>query len=142
MRLPAGVLVLVLSACGSVQAIDPDATTADAWHSSCVLKVPLITTVNSDGSGYGDGCVHGSWNLQSRNGTTTPVTVGLSGNTAQVHPVGIAIGFDTLDTASTFAVHVSGSGQENMGSVSSYAQLKAPLNTISATQIGTVDASA
>jgi hypothetical protein len=58
-----------------------------------------------------------------------------------VAPVPITIGSNPLDPTSTFAVHVSGSGQANTAGQFSYAQLTAWLNTVSETQIGTVDAS-
>jgi hypothetical protein len=136
-------VVVLLAGCGSVQAQgDRDAGTPDAWQDSCVLPVPLITTVESDGPGYGNSCLHGSWNLQALNGATTPPSVGETGHTGVVRPTPIALGFNSLDPASTFAVHVSGSGQEDMGTVFSYAQLWAPLNTLSGTQVGTVDAHA
>jgi hypothetical protein len=141
------VFVAFLAACGSVEAFPgqdagmPDVM-PDAWEQSCTLPVPLITTVESVSPGYGNSCLHGGWNLQALNGSTMPPTAEQAGKTAVVRPVPIALGFNTLDRTSTFAVHVSGSGQENSGPVFSYAQLWAPLNTLSATQVGTVDASA
>jgi hypothetical protein len=140
-------VLLSITACGKVvpsatDAAVTDAGMPDAWESSCVLPVPLITPVESANPGYGNSCLHGSWNLQALNGTTTPPSVEQPGHTALVHPTPIALGFNMIDRTSTFAVHVSGNGQENMNGVFSYAQLAAPLNTISATEVGTVDASA
>jgi hypothetical protein len=48
---------------------------------------------------------------------------------------------DPLDHTSAFAIHVSGGGQQNMGATSAFAQLTASLNTLSATEVGSVDAS-
>jgi hypothetical protein len=135
------VLALLLAACGKVVA-SSDAGMPDAWESSCVVPAPMITPVESAEPGYGNSCLHGSWNLQALNGTTMPPSVEKPGHTALVRPTPIARGFNDLDGMSEFAIHVSGSGQENMGAVFSYAQLAAPLNTISATEVGTVDASA
>jgi hypothetical protein len=136
-------MVVWLAGCGVVKAESgPDAMEPDPWQSSCTLPTPLITVVDSASGGYGNKCLHGSWNLQSLNGSTSPPSVGLDGNTAQVRPTAIIAGFNTLDLTSTFAIHVSGSGQQNVGQTFSYAQLGAPLNAASATQVGSVDASA
>jgi hypothetical protein len=142
------IFVALLAACGSVDALPspdapmPDAVMPDAWQQSCKLSVPLITTIDAATPGYGNSCLHGTWNLQAFNGTTMPPTAGQDGGTVIVRPAAIALGFNTLDPTSTFAIHVSGSGQENNGTMFSYAQLSAPLNTIDGGQVGTVDASA
>src|SRR6266496_1383566 len=60
--------LLWFAACGNVVAPASDAAMPDAWESSCVLPVPLITKVESADPGYGNSCLHGSWNLQARNG--------------------------------------------------------------------------
>ncbi|HEX3757558.1 MAG TPA: hypothetical protein VHW23_02590 [Kofleriaceae bacterium] len=142
---PAG-LVLALAACGSVSSnTTPDAAVdappADAWASSCAPPA-AITTVETADASFGNSCVHGLWFLQALNGTTTPTAPGRPDNTTPVVPMSIAIDFDPLDPSSTFAVHVTGSGQENTGTTFAFAQLTASLNAPSATQIGTVDATA
>jgi hypothetical protein len=132
-----------MTGCGKV--LDPttgDAAMPDAWQQSCVPPVPLVTTVESASPGYGNSCLHGSWNLQVLNGTAMPPAPEQTGFTAKVRPTAIARGFNTLDPTSTFAIHVTGSGQENVGGVFSYAQLFAPLNAPAVGQVGTVDASA
>jgi hypothetical protein len=143
-----GVWALVapwLFACGSVQSkVEPDApdldaaAPADAWQPSCAPE-PLITRVESASAYYGDSCVHGSWNIQARNGTTVPATP-IPDAFVPVVPVSITIGSNPLDPTSTFAVHVSGSGQGTVDQ-GSYAALIARLNVVSPTEIGTVDAS-
>jgi hypothetical protein len=130
-----GCLVVVLAACGSVRG---DAAPIDAWATSCV-PAPLITTIETASASFGDACLHGRWYLQAANGTTMPPAPGRSDNTAVVVPVPITIGSNPLDPSSTFAVHVSGSGQENVGATFSYAQLTAALNAPSETEIGSVD---
>jgi hypothetical protein len=137
---PAG-LVLVLAACGSVTSQAPDAPPADAWVANCAPPA-LITTVEAADAGFGNACVHGQWYLEALNGTTTPTAPGHPNNLVPVVPSPITIGSDPLDPSSTFAVHVSGMGQQNVGTTFSYAQLTASLNTPSATQIGSVDVSA
>ena len=131
-------LAALLPACGSVS--DPgtvDAAPEDAWNRSCVPEA-LVTRVESVDPYYGTDCVHGGWYLESLNGTTSPAA---SETPVAVAPASITLGSNPLDPTSTFAVHVSGSGQENVGTQFSYAQLTAWLNTVSETQIGTVDAS-
>lgn len=118
-----------------------DSLPPDSWDKNCVLPEPLITTIDAARADYSNSCLHGNWSLQSLNGTTMPVTVGQAGNTAIVRPTAIDPGFNSLDRTSTFAVHVSGSGQQNAGETFSYAQLSASLNTYGS-QVGTVDASA
>jgi hypothetical protein len=136
-----------LTACGDVKsqaqdaAVVRDVAVADAWLSSCV-STQLITTIESNDPAFGNECLHGSWYLQSPNGTTMPPAPGQPNNTAPVIPATITIGTDPLDPASTYAVHVLGSGQQNMGTVFSFAQLTVSLNTLSETQVGNVDASA
>lgn len=131
-----------LAACGSVNApVTQDAAIApDAWAKSCAPD-PLITTVETNSPAFGNLCLHGSWYIQALNGTTMPGTAGPD-NTAPVIPTPITIGTDPLDPASTLAIHASGSGQQNMGATFAFAQLTASLNTLSATEVGTVDASA
>jgi hypothetical protein len=135
-------LAALLPACGSVRDQgDPDAApAADAWQRSCA-PAQLITRVESADPFYGDDCVHGGWSLEALNGVTTPATAGGPDRQASVPPESITLGANPLDPSSTFAVHVSGSGQANTGTEFTYAQLAARLNTISETQIGTVDAS-
>ena len=133
-----GGLAALLPACGNVT--DPagvDARADDAWLQSCAPG-PLVTRVESADPYYGSECIHGGWYLEAFNGTTVPAT---AGRTVPVAPVSITLGSNPLDPTSTFAVRVSGSGQENIAGQFSYAQLTATLNTISETQIGTVDAS-
>ncbi|HEU4730473.1 MAG TPA: hypothetical protein VFT22_21390 [Kofleriaceae bacterium] len=142
---PAG-LVLVLAACGDVanRAVDPspaDASSADAWAASCAPPA-AITTVEAADAGFSNSCIHGQWVLQALNGTTMPAAPGRPDNTVPVIPMSIPIGFDPFDPSSTFAVHVTGAGQENTGTTFAYAQLTASLNAPSATQIGAVDATA
>jgi hypothetical protein len=135
-------LATALAACGQIPALPGPDADLPPWQPSCVVPAPLITLVSSDSPGYGNDCLHGSWNLQSLNGTTTPSSVDQPGHAAIVRPTAIAPGDNPLALDSTFAVHVSGSGQQNVGNTFSYAQLGAPLNTLSTSQIGTVDASA
>jgi len=71
-----------------------------------------------------------------------PAAPGRPNNLVPVVPSPITIGTDPFDQSSTFAVHVTGNGQQNVGTMFSFAQLTASLNTPSATQIGSVDASA
>jgi hypothetical protein len=137
---PAGV-VLVFAACGSVKNLADDAAPADAWTSSCAPPA-LITTVETADAGFSNTCIHGQWYLEALNGTTTPVAAGRPNNLVPVVPSSITIGTDPLDPSSTFAVHVTGSGQQNKGTTFAFAQLTASLNAPSATQIGSVDASA
>lgn len=140
------VLLLLLAGCGSVQAVADaalaDGALPDAWQQSCLATVPLITTIESDSPLYSNKCLNGAWRLEVLNGTSTPSAVEQDGHAAIVRPTGIALGFNTLDGQSTFAVHVSGSGQENIGGVFTYAQLWAPMNNPGAGMVGTVDASA
>jgi hypothetical protein len=138
-----GLLVVVLAACGSVnEPVQPDAAAMpDAWSQNCA-PAPLVTIIESASPAYGNACLHGSWYLQAFNGTTTPATVGNPDNTAAVIPSSITIGSNPLDQASTFAVHVSGNGQQNTATQPAYVQLTASLNTLSATEVGSVDASA
>jgi len=114
-----------------------DAPADAAWLSSCAPG-PLVTRVESADPYYGTECIHGGWYLESLNGTTMPANTGAP---VSVPPVPITLGSNPLDPTSTFAVHATGSGQANTGTQYSYAQLTAWLNTISETQIGTVDAS-
>jgi hypothetical protein len=134
-------LTLVLAACGSVTSQAPDAPPADAWTASCAPPA-LITTVEAADAGFSNTCIHGQWYLEALNGTTMPAAPGRPNNLVPVVPSPITIGTDPLDPSSTFAVHVSGSGQQNMGTTFAFAQLTASLNTPSATQIGSVDATA
>jgi hypothetical protein len=97
-----------------------------------------VTRIESDDPYYGNDCIHGGWYLESFNGTTNPAATAAA---VPVTPVPITLGSNPLDPTSTFAVHVSGSGQANTESQYSYAQLTAWLNTASGTQIGTVDVS-
>ncbi|HMG57240.1 MAG TPA: hypothetical protein VK601_27260 [Kofleriaceae bacterium] len=142
-----GGLVVALAACGSVRSGTSDAAApadtgpADAWASSCA-PAALLTTVESADPGFGNACVHGAWFLQAFSGTSVPTASGRPDNTAPVVPTAITIGTDPLDQSSTYAVHVSGAGQENTGTMFAYAQLTASLNALTATQIGTVDVTA
>jgi hypothetical protein len=139
---PAGA-VLVLAACGSVtnQAADAPVADPDAWAASCAPPA-AITTVEAADAGFSNTCVHGQWYLEALNGTTMPAAPGQPDNAVSVVPMSIPIGFDPFDPSSTFAVHVTGSGQQNTGTTFAFAQLTASLNAPSATQIGTVDATA
>ena len=139
-RCCACVLVVALAACGSVREVEEDAA-ADAWTSSCQTE-QLVTTVQTAAPGYGDRCIHGRWTLEALNGATTPDAPNGPGHSASVTPEPITIGSNPLDPSSTFAVHVSGNGQQNNPPTYSYAQLFAPLNTASESQVGTVDATA
>jgi hypothetical protein len=137
---PTGV-VLVLAACGSVtNQVPADATPGDAWSASCA-PTALITRVEAADAGYNNECIHGEWFLQSFNGVTMPATSG-PGDSVPVVPTVITIGSDPLDTSSTYAVHVTGRGQENTTTSSAFVQLNASLNAPSPTQQGTVDARA
>lgn len=122
-------------------AVDARVPVVDAGLRSCAAPAS-ITRVESAETGYGGSCIHGSWTLEALNGTTSPVAVGLPGNTAAVVPTALTMGQNTVDSTSTFAVHVTGSGQQNTATGSSFAQLNAALNTISPTEFGVVDASA
>lgn len=145
-----GGLVVAIAACGSVKNQDRDPTdaavvsdgpSADAWAMNCVAEA-VVARVESTDSGYGGNCVHGTWVLEALNGTTVPSAPDQAGHAAAVHPTAITLGSNPLDPGSTFAVHVSGIGQEDVGTTFSYAQLNAPLNRPSASQVGSVDASA
>jgi len=137
-----GGLVVALAACGSVRSLNSDAgVPADAWASSCA-PAALLTKVETTDPAFGDACVHGAWFLQAFTGTSVPTASGQPDNTAPVVPTPITIGSDMKDPSSTYAVHVSGAGQENTGTTFGYAQLTASLNALSATQIGTVDVTA
>ena len=144
-----------LAACGSVAASDPDAagpgsdapaTDAASGLPSCTPTAAstTITTVESANAGYGDGCIRGGWTLEAFNGTTSPVAVGKPANTALVSPTRLQSEGEVneVNMASTYAVHVSGSGQTNNPPQSTYAQLTASLNRGSDTDVGIVDASA
>jgi hypothetical protein len=109
------------------------------WTPSCA-PTTRITPVESSAVSYGDDCVHGSWMLQSKNGTTVPATPVSEADVA-VPPSAIARGFNPLDPASAFAIHVTGQGQVNHGNDTSYADIVATLNTNSDDETGTVDAS-
>jgi hypothetical protein len=100
----------------------------------------LITDVQSTDPGYGNGCIRGAWTLEAVTGTTTP-PVGQTDNTVLVSPVAIGMGSNPLAPSSTFAIHVSGSGQHNVPPNFGYAELFASLNHPSDDEIGTVDAS-
>jgi hypothetical protein len=137
-----------LAACGSVTErplpdAQPDAQ-PDAWPMTCATP-PDITAIESSASGYGNACIHGSWQLQSPNGVTVPSTEGAANRTTPVVPtaIGVTQHPNTLDPSSKYAMYVSGVGQKNdpAGVGFSYAQLSAALNTLSSTQIGSVDAS-
>lgn len=120
---------------------DPDAT-PDAWQPNCIVTVPLITTIESDSPLYSNKCLNGTWRLEVLNGASVPPAADQPGHTATVRPIGIALDFNTLDTQSTFAIHVSGSGQMNSGGTFTYAQLWAALNNPGPGMVGTVDATA
>jgi hypothetical protein len=133
-----------LGACGSVKqdSVADAALTIDAKQLRSCVAPPSITPVESAEPGYGNSCIHGVWTLQAFNGLTMPLAVGHPNNITDVAPVPIMPDPKPLDSTSTFAIHVSGSGQENTGTASAYAQLTASLNTLSITDVGTVDASA
>lgn len=101
-----------------------------------------ITTVESANAGYGDGCIRGGWTLEAFNGTTVPAAPGKPANTALVSPTRLGTEVNEINSASTYAVHVSGSDQSNTDAQATYAQLTATLNRGSDTDIGMVDASA
>jgi hypothetical protein len=138
-------LSLALAACGSVHnqaAPDaaPDGAALDgaAWNASCA-PTALVTTVETADAAFSNACIHGQWFLQALNGTTNPVAVGQPDDRAPVVPTSIVIGTNPLDPSSTFAVHVTGSGQQNSGTTFSFAQLTASLNAPSSQQLGSVD---
>jgi hypothetical protein len=150
----AGRLTLVsLVACGSVaERPPPDAASdapvdgaPDAWPMSCASPAE-ITPVEAAETGYGNACIHGNWQLQSPNGVTVPSTASSADHTIPVvpTPIGATQHPNLLDPSSKYAISVSGVGQKNeIGGIGfSYAQLSATLNTLSATQVGSVDASA
>jgi hypothetical protein len=146
----AGVVASGLGACGSVTPSNgrPDsALPFDAAIDAVpppdggCAPVALITDVQSADPGYGNACIRGAWTLQAFNGTTVPDAAGQPDQTTLVSPVAFAAGTNPLDTSSTFAIHVSGMGQQNVGSDFSYAELFAALNQPSDDKVGTVDAS-
>lgn len=149
-RCCASAIAASLAGCGSVSSTtgsdagpaDSPADAANVPLRSCAPAAALITDVESAEPGYGDTCIHGTWTLEALNGITMPVAVGQPANRVAVAPEAIAEGFNTLHSKSRFAVHVSGSGQQNPAGASTFAQLNASLNAVSATDIGTVDASA
>lgn len=102
--------------------------------------MPIVTRVEAADPFYGDDCIHGGWTVEAFNGTTMPPTAG-EGRPTSIVPTAISLGSNPLDPTSTYAIRASGSGQENTGGGFSYAQVAARLNTLSAAQIGTVDAS-
>lgn len=136
----------MLAACGSVTNQTPadarptDAPPTDAWAASCA-PTALITRVEAADAGFSNECIHGEWFLQSFNGTTMPPTSG-PGDSVPVVPTAITLDTNPLDTSSTYAVHVTGQGQANTATSSTFVQLNASLNAPSATQQGTVDATA
>jgi hypothetical protein len=136
-----------LAACGNVQSQAPsDApvisdAAADAWASNCV-PMALVTKVETADAGFANACIHGEWFLQAFNGITSPVTDGKPEDITPVVPTPITIGSSPLDPTSTFAVHVTGSGQQNVGTSPSFAQLTVSLNTPSASLLGSVDVTA
>jgi hypothetical protein len=137
-----GCVVVALAACGRVgfDAPLPDAppdAPPDAGAASCV-PAPLITTIETADASFASACLHGRWFLQAANGTTVPPAPGRPGNTAGVVPVPITIGSDPLDPSSTFAVHVAGSGQQNVGTTFSFAQLTVSLGSASEAR-GSID---
>lgn len=141
-------LVIVLAACGSVQNQIPAdagpidaAPMIDAWASNCAPPMQ-ITPVEASDSTFSNACVHGQWYLEALNGTTTPSAPDQPDHAVEVRPVSIPSGTNLQTPSSTFAVHVTGSGQENTSTEFSFAQLTASLNAPSSTQTGTVDASA
>jgi hypothetical protein len=136
---PAG-LVVVLAACGSAgnEGADARPLADDAWAASCAAPA-AITAVEAAEAGFSNSCVHGQWSLRALTGATLPAASGPDHGIAVV-PMSIPNGFDPFDPSSTFAVHVSGSGQQRTGTTSAFAQLTASLNAPSATQLGTVDA--
>jgi hypothetical protein len=141
-------VVLLLAACGSVRALPDDAAMSDtggppdAWQPNCIVTAPLITTIESDNPVYSNKCLNGTWRIEVLNGASVPQAAEEPGHAAIVRPTGIALDFNTLDTQSTFAIHVSGSGQMNSGDTFTYAQLWAPLNNPGTGMVGTVDATA
>lgn len=137
----AGGVLAAAAACGSVSGAAPDAATPDGWAASCAPP-PLVTTVESADPGFGNPCIHGQWYLEAFNGTTTPFAPGRPGNVVPVPPSPITIGSNPLDPSSTFAVHVTGSAQQNVGTMFSFAQLTASLNALSPTESGSVDVTA
>jgi len=149
-RCRAGALAASLAACGSVSstagsdaAVSIDAKVfQDAAPLRSCAPPPLITDVEVAEPGYAGTCIHGAWTLEALNGVTVPVAVGQPDNTTDVVPEAIAASFNTKHVESRFAVHVSGHGQQNTATASAFAQLTASLNSLSKTDIGTVDASA
>jgi hypothetical protein len=138
----AGAALVALMACGKVQpAVPADASMADGGLPGCV-PTALITDVEEAQAGYGSACIRGGWTLEALNGTTVPMSVGQPSNTTLVVPTSIVVGSNPLARTSSFAIHVSGSGQRNVSSEFSYAQLTASLNRPTDDQVGTVDASA
>lgn len=137
--------LIALTACGSVSSPATDAAAPNGWASNCAPTAE-ITRVEAADAGFGNSCIHGFWYLEAFNGTTAPIAPGRPDNTTAVLPAPIAPGFNTLDSSSAFAIHVTGSGQENVmtgtETTFSYAQLTVSLNAPSDTEIGTVDASA
>lgn len=142
------------AACGSVKLDAPDgglasdgagdaavATDAmagpDAWASHCAPAAP-ITNIEDNHTAFSSTCIHGSWTLSSVSGTTVPTS---AGQAASVIPTPIVAGTNPFDPASTFVIHVSGSGQATVGGIYGYATLGMPFNTIENMPSGTVDAS-
>jgi hypothetical protein len=126
---------------------DPDASVPDAgepWQASCVAPLP-ITRVEDSSPYYDGACIQGGWFLQKKNGSSVPASE--PDISVPVQPTAISVGSNPLDPASRFAVHISGSGQANTPTVSSYVRfcawfnLKEPPFGASGT-VGTIDASA
>src|SRR5262249_55505910 len=104
------VLVVLVVGCGRVEAVD---------------RCRQIAPVESSDATYDNRCVRGRWVLLSPNGTTVPPA---AGNQAAVNPTALPVGGNPLDPSSTFAIHVSGSGQESATGASSFAHVTATLN--------------
>lgn len=161
----AGTIAALLAACGSVEkpAVPDAASSADAGPDatsgsdapiadasvdarpvipSCVVTTPLITDIESADSGYGTDCVRGGWTVEALNGTTSP-RIPQSEQSTDVIPEGFQAGTNNQNTQSRFAIHVSGSGQQNIpGGAFAYAQVTATLHWITDDYNGSVDASA
>jgi len=101
-----------------------------------------ITAVESGDPTFESGCMRGRWALLSPNGMTVPATAGQPGNLAVVHPTVIGVGSNPLAPTSTFAVHVTGSGQENTAMLNSFAHVTATLNMAPSGDAASIDASA
>jgi hypothetical protein len=105
----------------------------------------MITPVEDTSPYYDGACIQGGWFLQKKNGTSVPASE--PDVSVPVQPIAIAIGSNSVDPTSAFALHIAGSGQANTPTESTYVRfcawfhVKEPRFGASGT-VGTIDASA